>query len=147
MANAPVPTYAAFLAVVTKADSSAFATISQANVEAQLALSADEVASYFGDRATLPIVTWDGACQRAVIALAARALMGHRGYQRGATGDAEFAALAEWARDWLDKVRRKEAHPVFADSTSGKRPETPIVLSHRSADQWAWSRWKTGRCP
>ncbi len=143
MAQGPVPTDAAFLAGVSKPE--CFSGIAQATRENVLSDCADEVVSAFGDRATAPILTWDGACVRAVITLAARVLMAHRGYKKDPAGDSEFVALAARTDEWLELVAAKRRHPTFTDSTTGYRPDTPRVSGAQSADAWT-RRARCGPC-
>ena len=138
MAQGPVPSYAEFLAAVAKPD--AFDSIAQATVEGVLSLVTDEVVTAFGDRATPPILSWDGSCVLAVVKKAARVLMGHRGFKRQQGSDDEYIALAKEADDWLELVAQKRRHPTFTDSTNGLRPETPLITGERTADAWAKSR-------
>ena len=147
MAQGPVPSYAEFLGGVTKPEcftgpNPSSPTIPQAIVESVLEDCTDEVVSAFGDRATPPILTWDGACKRAVICLSARVLMGHRGYKKDPGGDSEFVALAKRADEWLELVAAKRRHPTFTDSTVGLRPDTPRISSSLTADAWARPRYR-----
>ncbi len=135
------PTAARFRAMCPKPE--AFAQILDATIDLFLEQGADELMSALGDRGTLPALEWDAGCDGAVRALAARGLMGNRGYNRQAGADEEIVKLAERADGFLDRCRpgaggtngkRENPRVIFSDE---KVIDGVIVSSHRAADWWA----------
>lgn len=143
MANAPVPTAAEFRDSCTKPE--AFASVDSSVIDIVLARKVDYLAAAFGDRATLPILEWDGSCVDAVFAFTARALMVFRGYKKSPEGDSEFVTLDVEAKKFRDGIKAKTEHPTFTDSTQGNRPDSPRINSERTSD--AWTRRKRPCCP
>lgn len=144
MAQGPVPTVDDFRTSVTKPD--CFAAIDDSIIAKMLSRKTDYLVAAFGDRATAPILSWDGSCEDAVIAFTARTLMGYRGYKKDAAGDSEFVALDVKADAFRNGIKDKTEHPTFEDSTPGLRPDTPLVGSSPTADYWARSRRGCGSC-
>lgn len=138
------PTAARFRAMCPKPE--AFENIADATIDLFLEQGADELSSALGDRGELPISEWDASCDGAVRALAARGLMGNRGYNRQAGADEEIVKLAERADAFLDRCRpgaggtsgkRENPRVVFADT---KTIDAPTVLSSSTSDAWARPR-------
>lgn len=144
MASGPAPTYAAFLARCSFPE--AFSGIAQATIEGVLQDNADYVAAAFGDRAILPILTWDGSCDRAVRHLTFRDLMACEGYNSNAGADVEIINLAEEAKAFRQGIIGKTEHPMFTDSHSGAVPDAPRILSSATSDAWVTSRRSRRRC-
>lgn len=134
MAQAPVPTRTTFLESCPKPE--AFEGIDVAVVARVLGQQTDVVASYYGDRATLPLIEVDGGFDDAVCAKAARKLMASRGYNRQAGADEEIVALAKEATEWCKEVAGKTVHPHFVDSTPGIADDGPIGSSSAKSDAW-----------
>jgi hypothetical protein len=125
----------------------AFAEIPDATIDLFAEQHADELAAALGDRATLPILQWDGACDGNVRALMARSLMGHRGYNRQAGTDEEIGKLADRADAFLDRCRPgkagadgKRENPRFIDSAQNAPRDAIRVTSSRRSDDWARPR-------
>jgi hypothetical protein len=144
MANGPVPTYAAYMAGCPFPE--AFSGIAQSTVELVLARKTDLLVSALGDRAKAPIISWDGACDDCVCALAARTLMGYRGYDSSAGNDAEIVKLAEEAEKFRQSIIGKTEHPVFVDSHLGYVPDAPRISSSATSDAWVTARRRASRC-
>ncbi len=133
MANGPVPSKAEFLLRCAKPD--AFIAVSDDAINTALEDETDVAASYYGDRATLPLLTVDGAFTKAVCKLAARTLMGSRGYKKDAGADGEFIAQAKDAEAWLVLVSEKKVHPTFTDSSSDVE-DAPLLKTSAKSDTW-----------
>ncbi len=138
------PTAARFRTMCPKPE--AFAQIPDATIDLFLEQSADELQSALGDRGTLPALEWDASCDGAARALAARGLMGNRGYNRQAGADEEIVKLAERADAFLDRCRpgaggtngkRENPRVIFSDTSI---IDAPIVSGNRSADWWTKRR-------
>lgn len=134
MTQAPVPTRADFLARCFKPE--CFSGIDPAIVDAALADETDACAAYYGDRATLPLVTVDGGFVRAVVRRAALELMSSRGFNRQAGADSEIVKSAERATEWLQGVAAKEIHPYYVDSKPSDAEDGPLGASSRTSDAW-----------
>lgn len=141
MANGPIPTAAQFRASCTKPE--AFASVDSSVIDIVLARKVDYLAAAFGDRATLPILEWDGSCVDAVFSFTARALMGFRGYKKSPEGDSEFVTLDVEAKKFRDGIKAKTEHPTFTDSKAS-RPDRPLISSAATSD--AWQRGSSQRC-
>lgn len=144
MANAPVPSREAFLEACPFPD--AFSGIAAASVNSVLERMTDRFAAAFGDRAILPILSWDAGCKDAVCALAARRLMAYQGYVGSAGADTEIRDLANEAERFATEIAEKTKHPAFVDSHSGPVPDAPRVQSSRTSDAWVKRRGRSGRC-
>ena len=140
------PTSATFLAACTKPEAftgnpsgvPAVPGIPPATIDQVLRRRADQVAAMiFGDYATLPIIQWDEGVEAAVCALAARTLMGFRGYNRQAGADEEIVKLAEEAQVFVDGAAAgaggKRYHPLFVDSRSNVPQDSVRVTSYATA--------------
>lgn len=138
MALAPVPSKADFLQRVAKPE--AFSGIADDTIATTLADNTDIAASYYGDRATLPLLEVDGGFVSAVCKLAGRSLIGTRGYKRPGEGDSEFVAQAEASEKWLQLVADKKVHPYYRDSKSSEEDGLLMSSAERSDD------WVTRRC-
>lgn len=85
----------------------------------------------------------DDGFEAIVFALAARDLMGSRGYDRAAGADAEIVKLAEEARADLllmaPGAEGKRVTPLYTLAASRSRQDSLRVNSARRADDWARS--------
>ena len=135
-----VPTVARFRLMSPKP--AAFEAIPDDTIALFLDQASGELQSALGDRGELPVLQWDASCDGAARALAARGLMGMRGYNRQAGADEEIVKLAERADDFLDRCRpgaggangkRENPRVVF---TSGDVIDAPRVTSHARSDWW-----------
>jgi hypothetical protein len=144
MAMGPVPSVATFLATVTKPSCFSGLEGGDATILAVLGQCTDTLVSALGDRATPPILEWgadgysDNSCVVHIIALAARQLIGYRGYKKDSAADSEYIELAKRADDWLELVATKRRHPTFKDSTQGYRPDTPRISYATRSDAWTF---------
>jgi hypothetical protein len=144
MAMGPVPSVDLFRGTVTKPE--CFEDISDDTIRNVLTQCTDHAVSAFGDRATPPIIEWgadgnsDTSCDGHIIALAARRLIGYRGYKHDSIADSEYINLGQRADDWLELVATKRRHPTFKDSTQGLRPDTPRISFARTSDAWTKRR-------
>lgn len=135
MAQGPVPTVADFLEWCPYPE--AFSPgIPDATITKHATLAADWVAAAFGDRAVMPIIEWDGACEAAVYQRMAYTLMNHRGYDRDAGNDKAIADMHEDAKRLRDGIQNKTEQPYFVDSHAGAVPDAGRVLSSCKSDGW-----------
>lgn len=129
----------------------AFEDISDDTVDLVCSQESDRVASALGDRATLPILQWDGALDGAAIARSARRLMAYRGYKKDAGADNEITGLARDADEFLARCRPgsqapgKSENPMFVDSASNFPRDAVRVLS-QSTSTGALYRRNGRRC-
>ncbi len=144
------PTAAQFRASCPKPE--AFESIDDAAIDLACDRWSDTLQSALGDRATLPILQWDGACHGAVLARVARSIMGNRGYNRQAGADDEIGAMADEAEAFFDRCRPgkggadgKRENPRFVDSKENRPQDAVIVSSSARSDDWA-RRYPRGRC-
>jgi hypothetical protein len=134
-------TAARFLAACSKPD--AFTPgIATDTITLVCSQESDRVASALGDRATLPLLQWDGALEGAAIARAGRRLMAYRGYNKTAGADNEIVAMAKDADDYLSRLRPgtaapgKSENPLFVDSASNEPRDAIKVISSQTSDGW-----------
>lgn len=144
MALYPVPpTVARFRAGCVKPE--AFQGMGDDVIALALEHAAAEVQSALSNRATLPILEWDAACDGAARAIATRSLIGHRGYNRQAGADTEYVALAERADKYLERIINNEVSPLYVDSGGNEPLNAPRILSSDTSDAWV-TRRRHGQC-
>jgi hypothetical protein len=143
------PTVARFRAMAPKPE--VFAGFSDEVIALFLERHADTLQSALGDRATLPIVQWDAACDGAVIAATARSVLNSRGRNRQAGVDDSIDADADEALAFFDRCRPgkggadgKRENPRFLDSKQNRPQDAVIVLSSATSD--AWTKRRRRRC-
>lgn len=138
MAQAPVPSYDDFMLNAPKPE--AFSKIRQEAIERVLRNQTDVAAAYYGDLATLPLVKVCGGFEDAVVGLAARRLMSHRGYNPEAGADSAIKAAYDDAVRWLKGVRDKEIQPFFVDSKPGKIEDSGELITYERSDEYVRGR-------
>lgn len=138
-----------FLSACSKPD--AFSGIATDTITLVCSQESDRVASALGDRATLPILQWDGALDGAAFARSARRLMTYRGYRKDAGADNEIVGMAKDADDFLARLRPgtsapgKSENPMFVDSGSN-RPRDSIFITAGASSMDALLRGCRSRC-
>ena len=101
----------------------------------------DDIGSALGDRATPPLVQWDGALDGKCRAIAYRDWMNERGRNRQAGADDSIDAVADQARAYLQRLRPglpdgKSENPFFVDSGGNAPRDAPGIKSSRDADDF-----------
>ena len=90
-------------------------------VQQQKALDAatDDMATYFGGRYPMPLVTWDNSVREKCAEIAAYKLMCLRGFNPASGADVNFRLRYQDAIKWCEGVRNKAIHPTvtFSDLT------------------------------
>lgn len=148
------PTSAAFLATASKPEaftgnpsaSPPVPGIPTATIDAVLREVADDAAAMaFSDRRTLPLLQVDEGFQGHVFALAARRLMGHRGYNPKVGVDEEIVEQAKRADEYLEAcgpgAGGKRLTPMVVDSKQDIPQDRVGFITHHTADWWARSRF------
>jgi len=113
----------------------AFAAIADETVALHLEEAYDGVGSALGDRARLPLLEIDARLDGAASRIAARTLMGDRGYDRAAGADSEIVKQAEAAEAFLARCRPsgdangKTENPRYVDSGSNIPLDAPTITS------------------
>jgi hypothetical protein len=140
------PTVARFLTACPKPE--AFTTIQTATLAQVLGARASRsVQRALSDRDGIGVsdrvVQMDDGFESIVFALAARDLMGERGYDRNAGADEEIVRLSDQAQRELDEMAPgaggKRVTPNYVLDAAVARQDSVRVRSHRRADAWARS--------
>ena len=140
------PTRDRFLRGIVKPE--AFQQIDAATVDQVLSARATRcVQTALSDRDGIDVgavvLQMDDGFEQIVFAMAARDLIGSRGYDRAAGADAEIVKLAEEARADLlmmaPGAEGKRVTPLYVLSAARPRQDSLRVNSARRADDWARS--------
>jgi hypothetical protein len=115
--------------------------IPTATIDQVLSACADEAAAVaMSDRYTPPLLMVDEGFEAAVFGIAARRLMGFRGYNPKAGADQEVVEQATRADAYFRACAPgpdgKRITPLFVDSKQNKVQDSIRVTSHRAADSW-----------
>jgi hypothetical protein len=112
-----------------------------------------QVTSALGDRATPPLLAWDGMLDGTALTLAYVKWMNLRGRNRDAGADSSLDAEADEARAYLARLRPssdgmgKSENPRFVDSGGNAPRDAPYVGSSTRADDWIARQGTRARGP
>lgn len=100
--------------------------------------ASDFALSHIKKRHKLPLISWGNDIKQAVAHIAARSLMGTRGFDPASRSGEEIIARSDTAIAWLRDVAKGIVEPVdIVDSTPDLDEESPLVVSDTAAG-WSW---------
>jgi hypothetical protein len=100
------------------------------------------IGSALGQRATLPLLQWDGALDGACIDLATRDYYNKRGRERGKGADTSIDAVADDALAYLARLapagdaKGKTENPQYVDSGGNEPLDRARFNRARRSDDW-----------